>query len=283
VFALTNILFKNGLRRNCIEKLSTPQTKILSSPIILLAKGGGGSRLVATLANDLDIFIGNDVNPTGDSREMARSVYRAFFRQHWGSDIKNNTVNESDLRMSAYDMLEQAEWPKVWGFKVPESLFILPIINSVFPDARYVFMQRDPLSTSLRGTHMTADYDNPIGQIALGLAYDSVKRERKKILTDNKAVRLAYTTLHQLTKVMHFKKSVHKQYWLSLRFEDLISAPLTTLDQFSSFTGQQSKTTTIINTIDEKRAAIEYAEHSTETIIKVESILRPIRTKLGYD
>jgi len=180
-------------------------------------------------------------------------------------------------------MLEQAEWPKVWGFKVPESLFILPIINSVFPDARYVFMQRDPLSTSLRGTHMTADYDNPIGQIALGLAYDSVKRERKKILTDNKAVRLAYTTLHQLTKVMHFKKSVHKQYWLSLRFEDLISAPLTTLDQFSSFTGQQSKTTTIINTIDEKRAAIEYAEHSTETIIKVESILRPIRTKLGYD
>ena len=264
------------------EQLSKQQQSKLNRPFILLAKGGGGSRLLSILANDAGLFIGNDVNPTGDSREMARAIYRAVFRQYACPSEKQNTATCADLKATALNMLEQADWPNNWAFKVPESLFALDALQQAFPNARYIFLKRDPLTTSLRGTHMTARADNPIGQITLKLAYDADGIERQHILTDNKAIKLARTSQHQLRKVLSFKEKIASDDWLELAFEDLLHSPKAVLNTLGAFTGLPLVSSDIENSIDQQRATINPDEHSIDTIIKVEAILKNIRATLGY-
>ena len=261
--------------------VSSRRQGILEAPIILLAKGGGGSRVLSVLAADVNLFVGNDVNPTGDSREMARSIYRAIIRKNRCSKIQEaNTV--PDLRATAVQMLGEANWPEIWAFKLPESLLILPELHAAFPKASYVFFRRDPLSTALRGRHMTARLDNQIGQIALRLTYKSLGLSMQQLLDDNSTIRLAQTTRHQLELALEFKSQLINSSWLDLKFEDLKARPDFLLSQLAVFVGKEPVSRTINEKFDPNRANISLSEHCDTTIEQVRSILESIRVRLGY-
>ncbi len=254
----------------------------LDSPIILLAKGGSGSRLISTLAHDLNMFIGNDVNTTGDSREMTRSIYRGLIRKFRCPSKRQKMLTLPDLRETAALMLEQADWPEIWAFKSPESLFILPELSSAFPRARYVFFGRDPLLTVLRRSHMTARVDNEIGQITLPLAYDFFKIARQQILIDSDMVHKCRTTAHQLELIANLRQQTPDSKWLNLKFEDLISKPESLLSNLSDFTGQGILSKNILLEFDCQRAARSDENFSDEMVKMASNILEPIRLKLGY-
>ena len=267
---------------NNVASFDKGHRAILDSPIILLSKGGGGSRLLSLLAGDVDLFIGNDVNPTGDSREMARSIYRAIIRKFRCSNEaqRNNIV--PDLRATASQMLEHANWPDKWAFKLPESVFILPELMEAFPNAGYVFFYRDPLSTVLRRKHMTASLDNQIGQITLALAYSFFQLNISELLTDSDIHHNIRSTTHQLELVANFHHKIPDEKWLSLSFEDLMMKPESLLSDMSQFVEQDVVSNVVLSTFDQRRALRPIKDYPDDVIDLATTLLEPIRQKFGY-
>lgn len=265
-----------------LSQLSQFNQRCLASPIILLAKGGSGSRLLSLMAQDIGLFTGNQQNIMGDSREMARTVYRGFFRKHQCPGKWQQSRIIPDLQATAAGMLEQAGWPQAWGFKLPESLFLLHELKQAFPNAKYVFLRRDPVATSLKRSHMTARTDNQVGQVTLRLAYDYFKLQQEQILLDHEVVRMARTTAHQLDITIKFKEEVSPGNWLDLAFEDLFRDPQSVLMSFADFCDQEIHSSNLIHEFDPQRACAKHEDFSKETALLVESILEPICNVMGY-
>ena len=245
----------------------------LDSPVILLGRGGGGSRLLSVMAEDTGLFTGNNTNVSGDCMEMVAPVYRSIIRKHMCRNSAQQELCVKDLRASASHMIAGLSTENLWGFKLPETLLILPEIHRAFPNACYVHFKRPPADTALRRTHMTARLDNHIGRTALRAAYDFFLLPRNKILTDNDQVRMLTTTVHQLAKVEMLQREVNKSRWLELDFDATVSSPLSQLELLSRFCGLEIIANRIGEVIDQNRVKNERLKFSSEQIRSVEKEL----------
>lgn len=123
----------------------------MTSPTVVLGRPRSGSRLVARLLRENGIFMGSDLNPESlDSYSwhqcfVAPLITGPFFPS-WQP---NGTA--TDLR--SYYRNYQAEtlrrfWagrpPSApWGWKVCETLFVIPVVKELFPEARFIHVIRD--------------------------------------------------------------------------------------------------------------------------------------------
>lgn len=238
---------------------SAEEEEILNRPLILLGRGGGGTRLASTLAQDCGLFLGNRVNGSGDCMDLVGSVYRGVLRRYNSEHAWLRARIVPDLRTAAADMLAQAGWPETWGFKLPETSLIMPEIREAFPKARYLHFHRDPAGTILRRTHMTARLDNHIGRTALKAAHDHFGLDRAAILSDSPVMRMAVTTRHQIELVNSHLAVLDQRRWMRLGFEETIANPEKALERFSSFSGLDSISENIIGTVSPSRK--NNAEH----------------------
>jgi len=265
-----------------VGDLAVEQTSKLDSPIILLGRGGSGTRLLSTLASDVGLFIGNENNPAGDCLELVGPIYRAINRKYRCPGEWQKSLNIPDLRSAAASMLERSGWPDDWGFKLPESLLVLPELQRAFPNARYALMTRDPLTTVLRRTHMTSRLDNEIGQIALVLAYTSAGLPLNSILTDSATMRMARGTVHQYGLIKDLRSAVPVERWHQFGFESMVNEPRAVLDDFAGFCRKNVVAERICQTIDGNRAFGSMSEFPSELTDRVSEILHPLRVELGY-
>ena len=255
----------------------------LDSPVILLSKGGGGSRLLSTLAQDYGIFLGTELNVSGDCLDMVVSVYQGVIEKYHCKAIWQQQLIVPQLREAAAQMLSRVDEDKrrLWGFKLPENLFLLPELRSAFPDARYVHMLRNPISTCLRRTHMTARLDNQIGLITLPLAYRSVGRPVELILKDSPALHMAYTTLHQLRLALDYCRATFDPHtYLELHFEDLISNPKATSQTFGEWLGFPQIANTLSQAIDVRRSRKPRVKYPPDVVHEVTRVLGPLQEEI---
>lgn len=238
----------------------------LDVPIILLGRGGSGTRLLSEMAQDVGVFIGTNVNASGDCIDMVPAIYRAIIRKFNCPDEAQKSNIVPDLRSAAVRMLSARAQHGRWGFKLPETLLILPEIRAAFPSATYVRFSRDLADTVLRRSHMTARTDNHIGRIALKVAYDHFSLSRDKILTDESVRRMVITTLHQLDMVDDHRKHCDDDKWLDIAYEETISNPAEQLDRLSSFLGLRILTCNITHSVDRKRQSAGRLAFDTDAI-----------------
>ena len=264
---------------------STEFPTSLASPIILVSKGGGGSRLLSVLAGDFGVFLGNEINTSGDCLDMVEAVYKGVMEKYGNPAGYQSGWVISRLRRAAADMLARADGnkTKLWGFKLPETLFLLPEIQAAFPEARYVQMFRNPIDICLRRTHLTARMDTKIGGITLPLAYRSLNRPVEMIDRDSPAIHMAYTTLHQLRLILDFfGGSFGGDKSLELYFEDLIRDPKTAVGKFGIWLSCPPVSTRIIEAIDINRALNPTVNYPAEVVDEVVSLLAPLNKEIGY-
>ena len=255
-------------------------------PVILLSRGGSGSRLLSVLAADLGLFLGNDVNASGDAMDMSQAIYRAILATYQQRvDWQRKTVIPR-LQAHAAKMLDQAAptHPSgfTWGFKLPESLLVLPQIEQAFPNARYVHMLRDPLATCLRRTHMTARFDNAIGRTAIRAAYAHCGRPIAQSLQDSPALHMAYTTRHQIESTLRFAQDRLQSRYLEIRFEDLLGDPTATRKAVADWLGIAPVGTALNDTIDPERAAKPKTTYDPQIVAHTTDALATLRKTLGY-
>ncbi len=254
----------------------------LASPVVLLAQGGSGSRLLSLLATDCNIFIGNKVNPSGDCLDMRMAVYQGVIEKLTCKASWQKELTVPRLRFAAATMLQKSEHTSVWGFKLPESMFLMPEIREAFPRARYVHLIRDPLTTCLRRTHMTARFDNHIGRVTLPLGYRYCGAEPAKILRDSAALHMAYNVRHQVETVRAYCKSFLKGRYLEVRFEDMLEKPMAVLKLFSKWLDTTPVDHKVRDSVDINRARHPRMTYPAQIVEEVEQILAPLRKELNY-
>ena len=259
---------------------------MLDRPVVLLAKGGGGSRLLSTLARDAGLFIGNDVNPSGDSLELVLPIYKAVLNRHHQHPAWQCAAGVAELRDAAAAMLDRAGAPAAWGFKLPECLLVLDEILQAFPQARFIHMVRDPLATCLRRTHMTARLDNQIGQAALPAAYRYIGRPLDAIHTDAPAMHMALTSRHQIEGVLEMLAGLAPERSLQLRYEDLLTDPAKAIARAAQWIQGKDPpagvTSALLREVDPGRAVRTAASFEPEVEAEVAACLAPLRVRLGY-
>lgn len=205
------------------------------APVILLARGGGGSRLLACLGRDAGIHIGNDLNVSGDAMELAQPMYQWLLARWRYPQAEIEGLMRARFLDAVRGMRERSGFAADWGFKLPESMLMVDRLLALFPRARCVHMVRDPATTCLRRTHMTARTDNHIGQAALLAAYREQGLDARPIVEDPAAMRMARTTRHQLSLACRHLASLPADRILQLRFESLMQAPGRALEQLAKW------------------------------------------------
>lgn len=249
------------------------QAAYLDGPIVLVGRGGGGTRLLSAIAQACGLFLGNKVSVSGDSMEMVHAVYRALLTKHQYTDPWLQSRIGPDLRHAASDMLQKADWPSHWGFKLPETALLLPEIHQTFPQARYVFFHRDLESTIFRRSHMTARLDNHIGRCTLGAAYDHFGLARRQILSDSALMHMGITTLHQKDLIQDHIDRLPDDAKLELQFEQTISDPKASLEAFSAFTRLPMQSTSFVEEVDRGRSQPDQSRFSGRDIAEVQDRL----------
>lgn len=254
----------------------------LDSPIILISRGGSGSRLLSTMAQDMDIFLGNKVNLSGDAMELVQPIYQGIVEKYRCKTVWQKKQITPRIKAACTEMIKDIPLNQLWGFKLPECIFLLPELQEAFPNARYIHFLRDPLSTCLRRTHMTARLDNHIGRITLPLAYDYLKIDRKNILNDHSVKHMVNTTIHQLNLIKNNFDQLPRHKKLEIKLENIIEDPGIEMNILCKWIGQPIIHHTLEGKIDKDRATIQFENYSQKLIESVKSSLKYTRKDFNY-
>lgn len=254
----------------------------LEEPIVLVSRGGSGSRLLSAMVLDAGIHLVGTLNVSGDTMDMVLPVYQGLVEKYQCKAEWQKAQTVPRIRAAAARVIAELPPHQPWGFKLPETLLLLPEIISAFPRARFVHLLRDPIATCLRRTHQSARLDNHIGRIALPLAYDAMGIERKTILTHSPAHHMAYTTIHQLGNVYTFRERLDTRSFFECRFEDLLVQPEGETERLCQWLGTAPTGSRLPALLDSDRAKNPKVQYPDETVREIEEILRPLRTLLGY-
>lgn len=207
---------------------------------IFTGRGGSGTRLLSRLATHAGVFIGNQVNHSGDSVEWVELIYRMVVEMAGQRDLPMGSRYRAELRARAVTIFGTAPHSDVcvWGLKLPEIMLVLPLLIDAFPAARVIHLTRHPVSASLRRTHMTSRLGNPVGDVALPGAYRYAGQDPGAILTDESYLHNAYSWNFQVTRVMSYGRDVlGASQYLEMRYEDVCAGPDSVLAIVRSFLG----------------------------------------------
>ncbi len=200
-------------------------------PVVLLGRGGSGTRLLSELARGLGVFLGNEINVSGDSVEWVDTIYPLAIEamECFGRpSAERADARARRLRRHAAKIVpaEGGTRAAAWGWKLPETMLIVSDVARAFPQARFVHLVRHPTTSSLRRTHMTSRPDNPIGTAVLCAAYRERGRDPDQAARDDDSVRNALTWDFQVRHVTDALAALPRTAaGLVLRYEDLCASP----------------------------------------------------------
>ncbi|HEY1751577.1 MAG TPA: sulfotransferase [Caulobacteraceae bacterium] len=118
----------------------------LGPPIIVYNVSHSGSRLLATLLGRLGVFMGSHLNESEDSLDVFELV-RHLVEAHapdYSRLFADGDGELPDRVLEAFESHLQSWRPGgAWGWKLPETAHVLPVISRLFPQARCIHLVRD--------------------------------------------------------------------------------------------------------------------------------------------
>jgi len=227
---------------------------LIESPVITIGRGGSGTRLISQMLQQLGLFLGNNLNGTDDSVEWADLIYEMVLKTMPLRPERFGPAWIDELHARAGAILSVGAWKSeaLWGFKLPETLLVLPEILKAFPEAIVIHLIRHPIDSCLRRTHMTSRMDNSIGKAVLTAAYQSLGWKTDPEC-DEDYLRNAASWYYQMSWINEVIDLEEKQKYkyLLVRYEDLCADPGAVQDILADNLGIKRKP--CIVHIDEKR------------------------------
>ena len=214
-----------------------------SQPVILLGRGGSGTRLLAQLALSIGTFLGNELNASHDSVEWLETLYDLAVEAVTAGVMSGSARDlywHRRLRRRASEILAsgRCDPTSLWGWKLPETMLILPQALRAFPRARVVHLVRHPMTSALRRTHMTSRLDNPVGRAVLPAAYRACGLEPDNLERDEPYIHNAATWAYQVGGVLDTLRSMSlTEGWLQFRYEEICTDSAEAQKRLTAFLG----------------------------------------------
>jgi hypothetical protein len=255
-------------------------------PLILLGRGGSGTRLLSAFASSTGVFLGNTLNATGDSVEWVPDIYDLAIESTTVGVISGSPRDaywRGRLRRTAEEILATAGLPSdaVWGWKLPETMLALPQVLRAFPRARIIHLVRHPVASALRRTHMTSRMSNPVGEVVLPAAYKACGLDPKDIDSDEPYLHNAATWSYQVGNVWRaLTRAPTPERVCQLRYEEVCADPIAALREISKFLGKSVVSTAEIPVIDWTR--VNSLNSNDERPDRIWSICGEVAILLGY-
>lgn len=238
--------------------------------------------MLSQLALDHGVFLGNQLNETGDSVEWVDAIYTLSHQLLSSSDslCQETITHFHDI---AHQVLVSGSWSQGqrWGFKLPESMLVLPQLLTIFPNATVVHQFRHPVSSSIRRTHRTSRSVNPLGKQVLQNAYAAAERDEALIYSDEPYLRNAYSWWYQVGQVVQFtRQNLPADRLLELGYETVCRQPEQAREKLTALLGSNPRHPNSL-TVDPARFGTE--SFDSPEAIKVWDICRSLAVTLGYE
>ncbi|WP_371229636.1 sulfotransferase family protein [Roseovarius sp. 2305UL8-3] len=213
-------------------------------PLVLLGRGGSGTRLLSEVFKDAGVFLGNKLNYSSDSMEWVETIYGGVSdKLASAQDPEELSVPHLKYKMreTAQRILERSDFEDVgavnWGWKLPETMILVPEVLEAFPDAKVVHIVRHPVTSSLRRTHKTSRADDQIGQFVLSVARKRITIPLQHSLDDDTLNNVLSWHL-QVGSVTRFcREMLPASQYLEIRYEDLFNSWESIRNKLAAFSG----------------------------------------------
>jgi Sulfotransferase family len=257
-------------------------------PIIVFNKSHSGSRVLARLLLQSGVFMGHDRNESEDAADILRLVRPLVedYYPHYSEILRSDNTHIEALIDSVLEYhLKEYRLGDRWGWKLCETVYILPILKRIFPDACFVHLIRDGRDVAF------SDHVAPVEPFWRKIYFDTDKIDvwnhiQLKYRTYERYSHIfnARHWVNSVTLARHYGSMIGETYF-KLRYEDLVQAPEATAARLLSDIGITPNSEIIqafakqINT----SAVGKYRMQPRAKLRQVMDILEPALTAEGYE
>jgi len=217
-----------------------------TSPVVVIGRGGSGTRILADLVQEQGVFLGNKLNKSIDAVEWVKTIYGAVIDAHsapYGLSPEKEEMWIRKIRRTAREILEErgTPVPDFWGWKLPETTLVIPQVLASFPHARIIHLIRHPVSSCCRRSHMTSRTDTELGQVCLTRAYDFIGRPVAKIGDDETHIHNAASWAFQVSLAVRALEDIKDESrTLLVKYEAICDDPTACRDDIRQFLGMDA-------------------------------------------
>jgi sulfotransferase family protein len=239
-------------------------------PIIVVGRAHSGTRLLVDLLRFARIFMGADLIPafcdsSGWYREFAVPLINSRFFPDWtGCGDPDSQLNRFARERSF--AAQRSYWgphPQEgkWGWKYAETLFAIPVVTALFPQARFLHVIRDGRDVALcdegyfqlSGRHSlwsddpesengSSQYLRFCSAITFGAhdvtEWNGIRLSDRKAITENRFLIQAQSWVNAVTRARSYGKGLGFRY-LEIRYEDLCARPEQTIVSLCQWLGER--------------------------------------------
>lgn len=141
---------EHGSRASTLRMPGGDAARRLPPPVVIFCKSHSGSRLLAAAVERMGVFLGAERNESFDALPMVPVVEHVVARHHpdfgdwWRPSVHGDRTLHTLVRQAItrhFGGAGPTHGP--WGWKLCETVYAVPVIDAVFPQARYIHLVRD--------------------------------------------------------------------------------------------------------------------------------------------
>jgi Sulfotransferase family len=267
-------------------------TSTLPPPVVIFNKSHSGSRLLADLVRSSGIYLGARQNESGDSEDMLELV--EYVVEHYYPDFarlwQQGAPSDPGLCMLIAGFFRRHlanRENERWGWKLCETTYALPLIDYLFPQARYLHLIRDGRDVAF------SNHVPPFNRFWQKVYTDAAGLRYWRGLWFGPMSKLAYRIDPLPYNVQHWINSVTvgrrfgamlRERYMETRYEDLCLHFDREALRILSFIDADDKLTTIEKLRPKvvTNAIGKFRRHPSWQRWRTERLARPLLMALGY-
>ena len=201
------------------------------SLIIVIGRGHSGTRTISHTLYASGVYMGQNLNPSGDKvppqdlyeacRVMAQYVEWQGGLSWDFSPLHTMPIDPKFTALIESYLADVLSRKGNRGWKLPETTLVFPWIVRMFPQAKYIYLVRDPRDCII-GRHVTDDLRD------FGVQYPETEdeRERRAISWKYQYELIKATPIPENFLIVHFENFILKQEETLEKMEEYLGFPL---------------------------------------------------------
>ncbi|MBY0278405.1 sulfotransferase [Candidatus Binatia bacterium] len=264
----------------------------LPPPVVVFNKSHSGSRLLAELLDAAGVFMGAELNASRDALpvlEIVEALVRRYYPDYaplWDPDHEPDPALVPLIRAALARHLagRAAGSGAPWGWKLCETVYALPVIDALFPGARFIHLVRDGRDVAF------CDHKGPTDDFWRKIYFDS---ERMRTFRDMPLDPGWYRRRAHVFNAQHWLNSVRvgraygamlRERCLEVRYEDLcrdFAATATRVLRFVRAPAGEEAIARIAPSVHDGSIG-KHRARSRRAVAEVVAIEKPLLLSLGY-